>query len=87
MAGRRGAAPRMLRFGVSTAQAGARPVHWSSVERLESRLSTLNKRLSTKMERLPGIAPGHSPWRRDILLLNHSREIQGRGTRWLRAHI
>jgi hypothetical protein len=25
------------------------------------------------MERLPGVAPGHSPWRGDILLLNHSR--------------
>ena len=23
--------------------------------------------------RLPGVAPGHSPWRGDILLLNHSR--------------
>src|SRR5687768_4683231 len=39
------------------------------------------------MERLPGIAPGHSPWRRDILLLNHSREIQGRGALWLRARM
>ena len=26
------------------------------------------------MVRLPGIAPGHPPWRGDILLLNHSRE-------------
>ena len=24
--------------------------------------------------RLPGVAPGHSPWRGDILLLNHSRK-------------
>src|SRR2546429_3986155 len=23
--------------------------------------------------RLPGVAPGHPPWRGDILLLNHSR--------------
>jgi len=26
------------------------------------------------MVRLPGVAPGHSPWRGDILLLNHSRK-------------
>jgi len=26
-----------------------------------------------ELVRLPGIAPGHSPWREDILLLNHSR--------------
>ena len=26
------------------------------------------------MVRLPGVAPGHSPWRGDILLLNHNRE-------------
>jgi hypothetical protein len=26
-----------------------------------------------KLVRLPGVAPGHSPWRGDILLLNHSR--------------
>ena len=27
-----------------------------------------------KLVRLPGVAPGHSPWRGDILLLNHSRK-------------
>jgi hypothetical protein len=33
-----------------------------------------------KVVRLPGVAPGHSPWRGDILLLNHSRmEIKGPG--------
>jgi hypothetical protein len=26
-----------------------------------------------KLVRLPKVAPGHSPWRGDILLLNHSR--------------
>ncbi len=26
--------------------------------------------------RLPGIAPGHPPWRGDILLLNHNRKIK-----------
>ena len=29
--------------------------------------------------RLPGIAPGHPPWRGDILLLNHNREIKRAG--------
>ena len=28
---------------------------------------------SIKLVRLPGVAPGHSPWRGDILLLNHNR--------------
>jgi hypothetical protein len=28
------------------------------------------------MVRLPGVAPGHSLWRGDILLLNHNREIK-----------
>jgi hypothetical protein len=27
------------------------------------------------MVRLPGVAPGRSPWQGDILLLNHNREI------------
>jgi hypothetical protein len=32
------------------------------------------------MVRLPGIAPGHPPWRGDILLLNHSRrKVKGPG--------
>jgi hypothetical protein len=26
-----------------------------------------------KLVRLPGIAPGHAPWRGAILLLNHNR--------------
>jgi len=29
--------------------------------------------------RLPGVAPGHSPWRGDILLLNHNRESKSAG--------
>ena len=29
--------------------------------------------------RLPGIAPGLPPWRGDILLLNHNREIERAG--------
>ena len=32
------------------------------------------------MVRLPGIAPGHAPWRDAILLLNHSREIKRAGS-------
>ena len=32
-----------------------------------------------QLVRLPGVAPGHSPWRGDILLLNHSRENKGPG--------
>src|SRR6266567_3950689 len=32
------------------------------------------------MVRLPGIAPGPSPWQEDILLLNHSREIKRAGS-------
>ncbi len=40
-----------------------------------------------KLVRLPGVAPGHSPWRGDILLLNHSRmEIKGPGVVSLPAH-
>jgi hypothetical protein len=30
--------------------------------------------------RLPGIAPGPSPWQEDVLLLNHSREIKRAGS-------
>jgi len=30
-------------------------------------------RLIWKLVRLPGIAPGHAPWREAILLLNHNR--------------
>ena len=30
--------------------------------------------LHDKLERLPGVAPGRSPWQEDILLLNHSRD-------------
>src|SRR5438034_6190678 len=30
--------------------------------------------------RLPGIAPGPSPWQADILLLNHSRESKRAGS-------
>lgn len=39
---------------------------------LETRLRKLARGVF-EMERLPGIAPGSSPWRGDILLLNHSR--------------
>ena len=38
------------------------------------------------MVRLPGIAPGLPPWRGDILLLNHSREIKRAGSFTLPAH-
>ena len=32
-----------------------------------------------KLVRLPGVAPGPSPWQEDILLLNHSRrKVKGR---------
>ena len=37
------------------------------------------------MERLPGIAPGHSPWRGDILLLNYSRKESKRARSVLRS--
>ena len=30
--------------------------------------------------RLPGVAPGHPPWRGDILLLNYNREIKKAGS-------
>jgi hypothetical protein len=33
----------------------------------------LNSAFFIKLVRLPGIAPGRSPWQRDILLLNHNR--------------
>ena len=37
-------------------------------------------RLNEKLVRLPGVAPGHPPWRGDILLLNHSRrKVKGPG--------
>jgi len=36
-------------------------------------------RLVLKLVRLPGIAPGHAPWRDAILLLNHNREIKRAG--------
>jgi hypothetical protein len=37
-------------------------------------------RLVWKLVRLPGIAPGHAPWREAILLLNHNREIKRAGS-------
>ena len=33
-----------------------------------------------KLVRLPGVAPGHAPWRGAILLLNHNREIKRAGS-------
>jgi hypothetical protein len=36
--------------------------------------------------RLPGIAPGHAPWQRAILLLNHNRKIKRAGSFVLPAH-
>ena len=36
--------------------------------------------IRTKLVRLPGVAPGHSPWRGDILLLNYNREIKRAGS-------
>ena len=33
-----------------------------------------------KLVRLPGVAPGHAPWRGAILLLNHNREIERAGS-------
>ena len=36
--------------------------------------------------RLPGIAPGPSTWKEDILLLNHGREIKRAGSFTLPAH-
>ena len=71
MAGRRGAAPRPLSFGDSTAQAGARPF-----ERIVNRKS----QIVNDLVRLPGVAPGLSPWRGGILLLNHNREIKRAGS-------
>jgi len=46
---------------------------------LETRLRKLAHG-AMKLERLPGIAPGPSPWHGDILLLNHSRESERAGT-------
>ena len=41
---------------------------------------TAGARLAWKLVRLPGIAPGHAPWRGAILLLNHNREIERTGS-------
>ena len=67
MAGRRGAAPRSLSFGDSTAQAGARPV-----------LEIINRKseIENVLVRLPRVALGHAPWRGAIRLLNHNRSAQ-----------
>src|SRR3989442_11348573 len=64
MAGRLGAAPSRLSFGDSVAQAGAQPM-WKIVNR--------KSEIANGLVRLPGIAPGHAPWREAILLLNHNR--------------
>ena len=63
-AGRLGAAPSGLSFGDSVAQAGARPV---------GKIVNRKSEIVNELVRLPGIAPGPSPWQEDILLLNHSR--------------
>ena len=39
----------------------------------------LTRNLWNRVVRLPGIAPGPSPWQRDILLLDHSRESERAG--------
>ena len=67
LAGRLGAAPSGLSFGDSAAQAGARPV-----------LEIVNRKseIVNGLVRLPGVAPGHAPWREAILLLNHNRVFE-----------
>jgi hypothetical protein len=41
---------------------------------------TPHSAIRNRMVRLPGVAPGHPPWRGDILLLNHSRrKVKGPG--------
>ena len=47
----------------------------------------LTRSLWNRVVRLPGIAPGPSPWQGDILLLDHSRESERAGNvRTLPAH-
>ena len=67
LASRPGAAPGRLSFGDSAARAGARLIG------IRKRIEVRNESHPKKLVRLPGVAPGHSPWRGDILLLNHSR--------------
>ncbi len=67
LASRPGAAPGKLSFGDSAARAGARLIGNRNALKRE-------RVASRQLVRLPGVAPGHSPWRGDILLLNHSRK-------------
>ena len=70
LAGRRGAAPHKLNFGDSA----ARLVRGLSTFTRDARQIVNRKsEIVNGMVRLPGIAPGHAPWRGAILLLNHNR--------------
>jgi hypothetical protein len=74
VARRLGAAPSPPGFGDPAAQAGARR------KLLSPFAFCLVPSAFFKVVRLPGVAPGHPPWRGDILLLNHSRwKLKGPG--------
>ena len=53
---------------------------WCAAYRNSECTEVRKERASKKLVRLPGVAPGHPPWRGDILLLNHSRgKVKGPG--------
>ena len=60
----------------------ARQVLETRLRKLARSLQLQNQKsqIGNEMVRLPGVAPGHSPWLGDILLLNHSRgKLRGPG--------
>ena len=72
--------PRVSGVLETLPRADAQPFEVGSSERgmrslrvLCGSFRTPHSAIRNEMVRLPGIAPGHPPWRGDILLLNHSR--------------
>ena len=70
LAGRCGAAPHRLNFGDSAARLVRGLL---TLARDAQQIGDGKSESSSGLVRLPGIAPGHAPWREAILLLNHNR--------------
>ena len=71
LAGRRGAAPRPLGFGGPAARLVRDLFERASL--VAQAIINRKSEIENEVVRLPGIAPGHAPWREAILLFNHNR--------------
>ena len=46
---------------------------WQRADAQSNKIGNHESQIENGLVRLPGIAPGHAPWREAILLLNHNR--------------